>query len=87
MKSITLELYESLDEIINTPGIGGKGGLIRARKALTRFREQEDYPSIRRIAAVVGKSPSTVQRWQTTNPELFRAVSEYVARKQQSQGA
>jgi IS30 family transposase len=38
-------------------------------------------PSIRRIAAVIGKSPSTVQRWQRTNPELFRAVSEYVARK------
>ncbi len=32
------ELYEALEEIINTPSIGGKGGLARARKALAKAR-------------------------------------------------
>lgn len=37
-------------------------------------------PSIRKIAALIGKSPSTVMRWQTTNPELYKAVAEYAAK-------
>lgn len=42
-------------------------------------------PSIRQAAALIGKSPSTVARWKTTNPELFAAVMEYAARKAQNQ--
>lgn len=38
-------------------------------------------PSLRRIAAIIGKSPSTVQRWQTTNPALYQAVAEYAQRQ------
>jgi len=38
-------------------------------------------PSIRRIAALIGKSPSTVQRWQTTTPALYQAVAEYAQRQ------
>lgn len=37
-------------------------------------------PSIRKIAALIDKSPSTVMRWQTTNPNLYRAVAEYAAK-------
>lgn len=32
------ELHEALEEIVNTPSIGGKGGLVRARKALAKAR-------------------------------------------------
>jgi len=38
-------------------------------------------PSLRRIASIIGKSPSTVQRWQTTNPALYQAVAEYAQRQ------
>ena len=37
-------------------------------------------PSIRKIAALIDKSPSTVMRWQTTNPNLYKAVAEYAAK-------
>ena len=39
-----------------------------------------ETPSIRRMAGAVGKSPGTIHRWKTTNPALFQAVAEYVAR-------
>ncbi len=37
--------------------------------------------SIRQAAKLIGKSPSTVARWKTTNPHLFRAVMEYAIRQ------
>jgi hypothetical protein len=36
--------------------------------------------SIRTAAKIIGKSPGTLHRWKTTNPHLYRAVMEYVAR-------
>jgi hypothetical protein len=38
---------------------------------------------IRKAAAIIGKSPSTMHRWKTTNPELYRAVMEYVNKMQE----
>lgn len=48
-----------------------------ARNLSRYLNNSENTPSIRKIAAIIGKSPSTVMRWQTTNPELYKAVAEY----------
>lgn len=36
--------------------------------------------SIRKASALIGKSPTTLHRWKTTNPHLYRAVMEYAER-------
>jgi len=33
--------------------------------------------SIREAAELIGKSPTTLHRWKTTNPHLYRAVMQY----------
>lgn len=38
-------------------------------------------PSIRTAAALIGKAPSTLQRWKRTNPELYRAAMDYAAKR------
>lgn len=38
--------------------------------------------SIRKAAALIGKSPGTLHRWKTTNPHLYRAVIEYAKRQE-----
>ena len=38
------------------------------------------HPTLSRMAEVTGKSTATIHRWQKTNPGLYRAVVEYVAR-------
>jgi hypothetical protein len=35
------DLYEALQEIINTPWIGGKGGFVKARAALAKARGEQ----------------------------------------------
>jgi len=35
------DLYAALEEIINTPWIGGKGGFVRARAALAKARGEQ----------------------------------------------
>jgi hypothetical protein len=35
------DLYEALQEIINTPWIGGKGGFVKARSALAKARGEQ----------------------------------------------
>jgi transposase len=41
--------------------------------------------SVRKAAKLIGKDPSTVQRWKATNPELYAAVMEYAAKRQVDQ--
>ena len=52
-----------------------------AKSTLGRVGVASNAPSIRTAAALVGKSPSTVARWKRTNPELYRAVMEYAAKR------
>ena len=42
-------------------------------------------PSIRTLAALCGKSTSTVQRWKKTNPWLYAAAIEKARRDSEKQ--
>ena len=52
-----------------------------ARDIIKMSLKRKMTPSIRTAAALIGKAPSTLQRWKTTNPDLYRAVMEYAAKR------
>lgn len=51
-------------------------------KAITESAKQ---PTLHQLAALSGKSYTTIQRWQRTNPWLFAALMEKAGRDSHNQ--